>query len=117
MAFKAAKRRFHHLKPRSDDFTRAERRREGAVVRGDEQGRRSGAQHVHEPPLLGLVERGRRFVQEGEKEGCRVERDAPWGTPARSSTTLKTDFAVFRRIPLIEPYVQFSRIWLSVWDP
>ena len=52
-----------------------------------------------------------------EIEGCRVERDAPWGTPARSSTTLKTDFAVFRRLPLIEPYVQFSRIRLSVWDP
>ena len=49
--------------------------------------------------------------------GRRVERDAPWGTPARSSTTLKTDFAVFRRLPLIEPYVQFSRIRLSVWDP
>ena len=49
-------------------------------------------------------------------KGCRVERDAPWGTPARSSTTLKTDFAVFRRLPLIAPYVQFSRIRLSVWD-
>ena len=37
------------------------------------------------------------------------------GTPARPSATLKTDFAVFRRIPLIEPYVQISRIRLSVW--
>ena len=33
--------------------------------------------------------------------GCRVERDAPVG---------------YAR-PLIEPYVQFSRIRLSVWDP
>jgi len=33
-------------------------------------------------------------------EGCRVERDAPVG---------------YAR-PLIEPYVQFSRIRLSVWN-
>ena len=33
--------------------------------------------------------------------GCRVERDSPVG---------------YAR-PLIEPYVQFSRIRLSVWDP
>ena len=40
-------------------------------------------------------------VVDHRQKGCRVERDAPWGTPA----------------PLIEPYVQFSRIRLSVWDP
>ena len=34
-------------------------------------------------------------------EGCRVERDAPVG---------------YAR-PLIEPYVQVSRIRLSVWNP
>ena len=37
------------------------------------------------------------------------------GTPARPSATLKTDFAVFRRLPLVKPYVQFSRIRLTVW--
>ena len=39
------------------------------------------------------------------------------GAPARPSATLKTCFAVYRRIPLVKPYVQFSRIRLSVWDP
>ena len=38
---------------------------------------------------------------EKDREGCRVGRDAPAGYVR----------------PLIEPYVQFSRIRLSVWDP
>ena len=40
-------------------------------------------------------------ISEAYTEGCRVERDAPAG---------------YAR-PLIEPYVQFSRIRLSVWNP
>ena len=47
-------------------------------------------------PFRGMREEGDRVTM-----GCRVERDAPVG---------------YAR-PLIEPYVQFSRIRLSVWDP
>ena len=39
------------------------------------------------------------------------------GLRAYLAPSLYLNDAVFRRLPLIEPYVQFSRIRLSVWDP
>ena len=47
--------------------------------------------------------------------GCRVERDAPAGYARSAFGFPQNGFAGFRRLPLIEPYVQFSRIRLSVW--